>query len=182
MIECGPVTLRPIESRDMEQLRSLINNPGIAQSVVDFGFPVSSEQQQEWFQYVQPNESAERFMIEAKGDTVGSLVVAKIDEDNSTCEVGYKVERAYQGHGYAARAVCAVLPHLFLEKGMECVVACHLPNNLASKRVLEKAGFTFEGIVRRAVYRNGSRMDLWYWSITRTQFSGKAGVADAAEK
>jgi RimJ/RimL family protein N-acetyltransferase len=177
----APVTIRPIEQKDMEQLRGLMNDPDIAISVVDFGMPVSSEQQQEWFVNVRPYENAERFMIEAGGVTVGSLVVAKIDTDNLTCEVGYKIEKAHQGHGYAAKAVCAVLRHLFLARGMECVVASHLPGNAASRRVLERAGFSFEGVVRGAVYRNGARTDLRYWSITRDDYYGKAGEADAAE-
>jgi ribosomal-protein-alanine N-acetyltransferase len=182
MPDQAPVTLRPIELKDMEHLRSLMNDPEIALSVVDFGFPVSADQQQEWFRFAQPNENAERFMIEAEGVTVGSLVAAKIDDDNLTCEVGYKVDKAHQGHGYAAMAVRAVLPHLFLERGLECVVAYHLPTNMASMHVLAKAGFTFEGTVRQAVYRNGARADLWYWSVTKAQFLKEAGEPNAADR
>jgi RimJ/RimL family protein N-acetyltransferase len=178
MEKCGPVLIRPIELKDMEQLRRLMNDPEIALSVVDFGLPVSSEQQQEWFRDVRPFENTERFMIEADGVTVGSLVVAKIDMENLTCEVGYKIEKAHQGHGYAAWAVCAARRHLFTTRGMECVVACHLPGNAASRRVLERAGFSFEGTVRKAVYRNGERADLLYWSVTREEYFGKAGEAE----
>jgi RimJ/RimL family protein N-acetyltransferase len=169
MITCGPVTLRRIEYADMELLRSLLNDPDIAKSVVDFGFPVSSQQQSEWFCNIRPHENAERFIIEAEGTSVGSLVVAKIDREHMICEVGYKIEQSHAGHGYATSAVRAALPYLF-GQGFECVYACHLMTNTASGRVLEKAGFAFEGIRRQAVYRNGIRMDLWYWSVTRERF------------
>ena len=180
MLQYGAVTLRRIEYRDIEFLRNLMNDPQIALSVVDFGFPVSSRQQNEWFETVLPHENAERFIIESGEHAVGSLVAAKIDAENGTGEVGYKVLPEHQGHGYAADAVRAVLAYLFLEKGLQCVCAYHLDGNKASMRVLEKAGFVFEGILRKAVYRNGSRIDLVSWSVNRSNYLQKAGVADAA--
>jgi len=182
MIQYGAVTLRRIEYNDMELLRNLINDPQIALSVVDFGFPVSSQQQKEWFENILPHENAERFIMEAEGHSVGSLVVARIDLDNKTAEVGYKVLRQYQGHGYAADAVRAVVSYLFLDKGFECISAYHLDSNFASRRVLEKAGFIFEGVLRKAVYRNGSRIDLVSWSISRSLFLQKAGEINVAAK
>ena len=175
MICSGPVTLRPIEYRDMELLRGLLNDPEIALSVVGFGFPVSSEQQREWFEQVSPKETALRFMAEAGGCTVGTVVFSKIDTDNMTGDLGYKILREYQGRHYAYHAVCAALEYLFREKKFECITACHLHSNLASGRVLERAGFVLEGVLRQAVYRNGSRMDLWHWSITRELFNQKEG-------
>ncbi len=182
MIQYGAVTLRRIESRDMELLRDLINDPQIALSVVDFGFPVSAWQQREWFETVFPNEHTARFIIESGGQSVGSLVVAKIDPDNMTGEVGYKVLREHQGHGYAADAVRALLSHLFLDKGFECVNAYHLAGNIASRKILEKAGFIREGVLRKAVYRNGARADLVSWSVSRALYLQKAGEAGAVSK
>ena len=170
MISCGPVTLRPIEYKDMDMLRELINDPEIASSVVGFGFPVSAVQQKVWFENIYPHENAERFMIEAEGKAVGSLVFDDIDRENRTGEVGYKIARPFQGHRYASYAVRAVMPYLFDEKGIECIIAYHLDTNDPSKRVLEKAGFIFEGVQRKAVYRNGIRMGLWYWSCSREHY------------
>ena len=67
MIKNESVILRPVETRDMELLRGLLNDPDISSSVIDFGFPVSSAAQDEWFQKVFPYEDAYRFMIEAGG-------------------------------------------------------------------------------------------------------------------
>ena len=182
MIQFGAVILRRVEHRDMELLRNLMNDPKIALSVVDFGFPVSSQQQEEWFETVLPHENTIRFIIEVGGHAVGSLVVARIDSENDTGEVGYKILPEYQGHGYAADAVRAVLSHLFMDKGFECISAYHLAGNIASTRVLEKAGFIFEGVLRKAVYRNGIRTDLVSWSINRSLYFKKAGEVSAASK
>lgn len=182
MTKYGAVTLRRVEYRDMELLRELMNDPQIALSVVDFAFPVSSLQQNEWFKTIMPFENAERFIIEAAGNAVGSLVVAKIDTDNKIAEVGYKILREYQGRGYATDAVLAVLSYLFLDKNFECVTACIFESNTASQKVLEKAGFICEGRLRKAVYRNGARIDLFSWSINRSHYLQKAGAVNAASK
>lgn len=170
MIAYGPVTLRYIEEKDLELLRDLLNDPAIAVSVVDFAFPVSLGRQKEWFEKVYPFEHAERFIIEAEGASVGSLIFTKVDPDNMTGEIGYKIAVPYQGRGYASCAVFAALPYLFFEKGFECITVRHLDSNRPSARILEKAGFKREGTWRKAVFRNGRRMDLALWSLTRDQY------------
>ena len=170
MISYGPVTLRPIEYKDMDMLRDMINDPDISSSVVGFGFPVSAAQQKSWFENIYPHENVERFMIEAEGIAVGSLVVDNIDPENRTCELGYKIASLYQGRHYASCAVRAIMQYQFDEKEMACISADHLDTNNPSKRVLEKAGFIFEGVQRQAVYHNGIRMGLWYWSCTRDHY------------
>ena len=167
----GSVTLRPVEKRDMELLRSLLNDPDISSSVIDIGFPVSSTAQNEWFHNIFPNESACRFMIDAAGETVGTIICSRIDWINKTGEVGYKIAPAFQGNNYASLALYAMLRCLFDEKDIECVSAYHFATNIASMRVLEKAGFRYEGARRKAAYRNGQRVDIVYWSCSREQFN-----------
>lgn len=176
MVQFGPVTLRPVEERDLPFLQVLLNDPDIASSVVDYGLPVSSLQQREWFEKKYPLESAWRFMIDAEGATVGSIVFGKIARENCTGELGFKIARAYQGKSYAHHAICAMLSFLFSEKDMECVVTYHLASNLSSRRVIEKAGFRYEGVARSAVYRNGRRQDLVYWSCSKEYYKKTEGI------
>lgn len=166
----GPVTLRPIEQRDMKMLRDLLNDPDIVSSVVDYGFPVSAAAQEEWFAKVSPGENAYRFMVEADGETVGSILFSKVDQENKTGTLGYKIVREFQGHNYAYYAVCAITDFLFDKKGIECIIVNHLHTNAGSRRIMEKAGFLFEGTARSAVYKNGQRNDLVCWSCSREHY------------
>ena len=60
-------------------------------------------------------------------------------------EIGYGISKEYRNNGYAAEAVKAVLKWAFDNPGVIAVEAETDPENAASKRVLEKCGFTFNG-------------------------------------
>ena len=170
MITYGPVTLRKIEEKDLEFMRDLLNDPEISFSVVDYGFPISTVQQKKWFKTVYPHESAYRFIIEAGGESAGVIVFTHVDSVHETGMMGYKLARNYQGHNYSYYAICALTRWLFDEQDIECVVIFHLHTNPASRKVVGKAGFIFEGVQRRAIYKNGMRQDLVRWSCNRDHY------------
>lgn len=69
---------------------------------------------------------------------VGSINYEPID--TNTVEMGYWVGGAYTGHGYAARAVRTLIPHIF-EQGWRWIEAWAVLDNMASRRTLRSAGF-----------------------------------------
>lgn len=82
-------------------------------------------------------------------------------------ELGYGLAEPFWGQGLAGEATQAVLSFGFNELGLELVACAHFPENLRSRRVIEKSGFHFEGILRKG-YQNfdGSIQDLWMYSMT----------------
>ncbi|MDP9369366.1 MAG: GNAT family N-acetyltransferase [Chloroflexota bacterium] len=62
-----------------------------------------------------------------------------------TVEIGYSIVPAYRGHGLATEAVQALTVWAFNQPGVCRVVASCAPDNRASIRVLEKAGFRHRG-------------------------------------
>jgi [ribosomal protein S5]-alanine N-acetyltransferase len=65
----------------------------------------------------------------------------------------------------AAEAIDAVAIALLLEHGFQRIELRIAPGNTASRRVAEKAGFTYEGLLRNAGYVHGGRVDLEMWSF-----------------
>jgi [ribosomal protein S5]-alanine N-acetyltransferase len=80
-------------------------------------------------------------------------------------EVAYAVAADARGFGVAAEAVDALAIALILEHGFQRVELRVAPGNLASRRVAEKAGFTYEGLLRNAGYVHSGRVDLEVWSL-----------------
>ena len=76
------------------------------------------------------------YHLKLEGRYVGAVSLTGICD--SHCEIGYEVERGYRGQGIASEAVGAVVNHLDI--GMLSAQA--RSDNVASRRVLEKAGFT----------------------------------------
>ena len=78
-----------------------------------------------------------------------------------SCTLGYTVDEVIQGRGVATEAVKLVV-HVALDPdglGLERIEAVAAVDNLASRRVLEKAGFQFEGIRRGLLRIQDQRVD-----------------------
>lgn len=64
-------------------------------------------------------------------------------------EIGYALGKAYWGAGYATEAGRAVLRWGFDTQPLESIIAVAYPENLASRRVMERLGMTYEGDIER---------------------------------
>ena len=79
-------------------------------------------------------------------------------------------EKEYWGKGLAKEATLLMLYHGFYELGLERIEARQLLNNIGSIKVNEKCGFKTEGVLRRAIYKDGRHQDLNLMSIIREDF------------
>ena len=87
------------------------------------------------------------WMIELKDGThIGELCFKGLSEDG-VAEIGYGISEEYQNNGYATEASKAVLEWAFSHPEVVAIVAETDPDNIASKRVLEKCGFALNGII-----------------------------------
>src|SRR5205823_14483834 len=96
---------------------------------------------------------------------VGCLWTKRTDWMARTTEVSLAVAPDARGFGVAPEAVDALAIALLLEHDFERVELRVVPGNLASRRVAEKAGFTYEGLLRNAGYVHSGRVDLEAWSL-----------------
>jgi RimJ/RimL family protein N-acetyltransferase len=67
----------------------------------------------------------------------------------ATVGVGYVIARSRQGKGYATEALCAVIEWAFQQPSIHRVNASTDVDNIASRRVMEKAGMQREGLLRK---------------------------------
>lgn len=96
---------------------------------------------------------------------VGCLWTARTDWVAKVTEVSYAVAPQARGFGLAAEAVDGLAIALLLEHGFQRVELRVAPGNLASRRVADKAGFTYEGLLRNAGHLHSGRVDLEVWSL-----------------
>jgi RimJ/RimL family protein N-acetyltransferase len=83
--------------------------------------------------------------LAASGETVGAAGLQHL-EGGPEVEVGYRFLKAHWGNGYATEAAAASIAYGFDELGIERIVAVALPDNAASRRVLEKSGLREIGL------------------------------------
>ncbi len=86
--------------------------------------------------------------------------------------IGYMLIKDERGKGYGSEVVQMIVDYLFLHKAVVRVQAETHPDNKASQRVLEKAGFTMEGLIRKSFFSRGAYRDTAMYSILRDEWSG----------
>ncbi len=85
-------------------------------------------------------------IVRKDGANIGSLSF-KGPPEEGIAEIGYGIAEEYRGFGYATEALETLLEWAFEQPGLTCVAAETEPGNLASRRVLEKCGFTPTGLM-----------------------------------
>jgi [ribosomal protein S5]-alanine N-acetyltransferase len=90
-------------------------------------------------------------------------------------EIGYSVtDPTLRGKGVATEAAGLLVGWLFKTKKIARVQLTLIPENAASRRVAEKSGFRFEGVLRRCVFSQGKYVDLEMWALLREEWEALA--------
>jgi RimJ/RimL family protein N-acetyltransferase len=98
------------------------------------------------------------------GEVVGGGTLHHLDAERAIVEIGYWVLPAARRRGVATRIARLLARHAFA-LGVERVAAYVNVGNVASERVLERAGYTREGVVRSLPVPNGRRVDKTLFSL-----------------
>jgi RimJ/RimL family protein N-acetyltransferase len=85
--------------------------------------------------------------------------------------IGYMLVKDERGKGYGSEAVQIIVDYLFLHKDIVRIQAETHPDNKTSQRVLEKAGFKFEGRIRKSFFSRGVYRDTAMYSILRDEWN-----------
>lgn len=118
-------------------------------------------------------------VLKAENRVIGSvgLHATKVD---TVRELGYVMHPDCWGFGYMTEAVKAVLAFAFGELNLSAVRVFHNPDNTRSRGVIQRAGFQYEGMLRRShqVY-DGSVRDSCCYSMTREEWENGASEKPA---
>ena len=90
--------------------------------------------------------------------------VAGSDVERFSAEIGYWLGEAHWGRGIATEALTLVTEDVFRRRNMLRLFALPFADNVASTRVLEKAGYVREGILRASAVKFGQPRDQAIYS------------------
>jgi RimJ/RimL family protein N-acetyltransferase len=112
------------------------------------------------------------FIIEKKdGSKIGFIChFTLVHPAGKLLEIGYSLIPNERGKGYGTEAVRIMADYLFLSRETMRIQACTDTRNLASQKVLEKAGFKKEGTMRKYLFMRGQRRDACLYSILREEW------------
>lgn len=106
------------------------------------------------------------FAIATQTEAIGSIGFALgHDVHRFTAELGYWLGEPFWGKGIMTEAVKAICEYAFQELGLYRISATPYITNPASARVLEKAGFVREGILRSSAVKEGRVLDQLMYAL-----------------
>jgi RimJ/RimL family protein N-acetyltransferase len=159
---------RELEERDIPAVAPAFSDPGVGGEA---GMPPFDEQElQAVVRDLIPKMRARGvlfpYVIEdtADGSIAGGVTLRHFDPMRGVIEVGYWLFAEARGQGLATRAVQAIASKVFAS-GLWRIEAHVRIGNDASERVLERAGFTREGVKRRLLRHGGERVDATVFSL-----------------
>ncbi len=158
------VTLRTVEEEDLEGLQRDINAPEVRRPLAATT-PVNAAQEQEWFERMSEDDGGVSLLICAPEEAVGTIGLSDVNETWGRAEVGYWVTPDAWGEGYATEATELLVGYGFDQLRLNKIVAHAFDFNAGSRRVLEKAGFTEEGVHREEAFVNGEFVDVHRYGL-----------------
>jgi [ribosomal protein S5]-alanine N-acetyltransferase len=109
--------------------------------------------------------------INETNEFIGCIFLNDIDYHNRTGHIPVLIgEKQYWGQGYATDARIIMLKYAFMDRGLERIWAKVIEGNDGAIRMLEKAGFRKEGLLRNSCFRNGQFVNEIFMGVLKSEF------------
>jgi RimJ/RimL family protein N-acetyltransferase len=141
--------LRPVRDEDIDRILEYRNLPEVTRWLLRTRVDPAAFRAA-WRQAAE-NPDDHSVAVTLDGVVIGTVSLAVVDgmgqpgmPPRTEAEIGYIFDPAYGGHGYATEAVAAMVAYAFERLGVRRITAGCFADNLASVRILEKAGMRRE--------------------------------------
>ena len=153
--------VRPWRSSDLETLVKHANNRRIWLNLRDrFPHPYTTRDGRAFLQHVQQQSPLTTFAVVVNGEAAGGIgFQLQIDVERVSAEIGYWLGEPFWGRGIITEALVAVTARAMATHGLTRMYAMPFAWNVASCRVLDKAGYVLEGRLRNSAIKDGRLTD-----------------------
>lgn len=163
--------VRSWEWRDRDAIVRHANNRKVSINLRDrFPYPYTINDARMWLEIVIGHTPETNFAIDVGGEAVGGIgYTLQPDVARRSAEIGYWLGEEFWGRGITTEALIAVTDHAFANYDL-CRLYAHVFEwNGASARVLEKAGYVFEGRLRKSVTKEGKTIDQLMYAMVKEE-------------
>lgn len=166
--------IRKWELADAADLAAALSNKKVQDNLRDgLPYPYTEQDGKEYISAMLSAKEDETFAfaVVADGKVIGSIgCFCQGNIHRQTAELGYYIAEEYWGRGIMTEAVIQICQYVFGRSDILRIYAEPFAHNAASCRVLEKAGFQCEGILRSNAVKNGEIVDMKMYSLLKTEF------------
>jgi len=169
--------VRPWLTSDTDSLVEHANNINVARHLRDrFPHPYTKKDAKDFLRHACDESDPSNLAIEVDGAAVGAIgYVPGRDVERFSAEIGYWLGEAFWGRGITTEAVALITGHAFSRLNFLRLFALPFADNVASIRVLEKAGYTCEGVLRSSSVKYGVPRDQGLYAKVNARWKGTEG-------
>jgi RimJ/RimL family protein N-acetyltransferase len=186
-VRTARLTIRPPVSSDLEATWRIRREESVSRWIT--WAPGTLDEYREKFE--NPERLAKTLVVELDGEVVGDLMLAVEDAWSQTevadqakdvqAELGWCLDPAQQGHGYATEAVEALIRICFEDLGLRRVTANCFADNESSWRLMERVGMRREmHTVSESLHRSGAWLDGLGYALLADEWRTRVADGTAA--
>ncbi|RGU94604.1 N-acetyltransferase [Clostridium sp. AF15-17LB] len=165
--------IRKWEMSDARDLAEALSNTKVQDNLRDgLPYPYTEQDGKDFISDMLAADENETFAFAVTADSkvIGSIGVFRQQNiHRRTAELGYYIAEGYWGRGLMTEAVTQVCRHVFENSDIIRIYVEPFAYNAASCRVLEKAGFKYEGTLRDNAVKNGKVIDMKMYSLLKAE-------------
>ena len=168
-IDIGKWEIRSLTMGDVPSIARYADNLQVSANMRDtFPSPYTLSDAEAWVGFAMGQDPEVSFAIASPKEAIGGIGL-RLQEDvhRRSAEVGYWLGELFWGRGIATAALKALSEYAFAEFSPVRLYGYVYESNPASCRVMEKAGFVFEGCLRRSIFKRGRIMDQFLYARVR---------------
>ena len=159
------VSLRQLTVADTEKLISMANNPSIANDMCTLPSPFLKNDASQLIERSKEDEELVRGVIENEtGQLTGVIMLRDFEPCHKQAELSIWIGQEYWGKSYGSKAIIEMTRIGFDQKNLNRIYAYCMVRNIASQRILEKSGFSREGLLRERVIICGIYEDVYIYA------------------
>jgi [ribosomal protein S5]-alanine N-acetyltransferase len=173
-LESERLILRRLEWKDAALVYEYMQERDIAYNTLVIPYPYPEGAAEEWIGRTQELGDKGQdftFAVTRKADSLfmGACGIG-LNPEHRRADIGYWLGKPFWGQGYMSEAARRVIQFGFEELDLNRIYAAYFTRNPASRRVMEKAGMTYEGAHRQMFLKWGEFVDVGVCAILRAEW------------
>jgi RimJ/RimL family protein N-acetyltransferase len=164
--------IRSYEFSDLDAIVKYANNYNVSRLLRDqFPHPYTRFDAEAWLMESCNQEIETNFAIANHTELIGGIgIVRQTDVNRFSAEIGYWIAEPFWGKGIVTNALKIFTDYVFRNFEINRIFANVFEGNTASERVLLKAGYKKEAMLRKAVCKEKKFLDEYIYAILKEEF------------
>ncbi len=168
------LSLRAMNAGDVNSIQYHVNTEAVCNNLSYTPHPYTMEMAETWMRNINVgmiNGNCRYWSIcdRSSGEFIGSMGLSLFREQEGG-EMHYWIGEEFWNKGYCTEAAKRTMVYFFEDLNMHRLQITHREGNIASRKVIEKCGFVFEGNMRDYLKRFGKFENVLSYSILRDEF------------